>query len=490
MHYLQGEDRQELQITTLDSMIEIKNPVRLLDYIIEQIFLNNPDSFCIKGQSLKGRRAYSPVTMIKLFLYGYLHRIPSSRCLERECCKNIELQWLLQNLKPDYRTIADFRKNNPSLIQTVKVEFRKMLIEAGLIKQELVAIDGTKIKANASNSFYTQENLKKLIEETEFELAGYLDLLNNNDVQNEVDELLSTGAEPLSGTLEERIQILEEALHKLHELKDYSEQNGNIHVNPHDPDSRRMRNHEKKEAAYNLQLAVDDTNKMIVADEVIQDANDQNAMLPVLVNLSEELGVEPDKVVMDMGYNNPLALMKLEKETDIEAFVVVESDSPNKQAEYRFSKWDFTYDSDSDTYTCPAGQILHRRGNVSKTKKRFTTKYICKKSVCAACIYRAQCVRGKEGRNIARYTDEEWVENYRKKMKGSEAQVLLRKRKSIIEHIFGVIKRWMGSYPLLLRGLSKVKTEISLYTTAYNFHRLVQIGGFEKQPWNSMILVR
>lgn len=473
-HYIPSEDRNEIQITSLDSMINMDNPVRLIDYLINKIIANNPDKFLIKGQSQTGRRAYSPLTMIKLFVYGYLHRIPSSRRLERECNTNIELQWLLGNLRPDYKTIADFRKDNAEAFQLVKIEFRKMLVEMGMINSSLVAIDGTKIKANASNTFYKGMDINELLKKSELEIQQYLNLLNTNDVLNEAEA--TQNADLKVSDIEQRIKELEDNIRKLKELQSYSEQNEGIGINPVDPDSRRMLNNGKTEAAFNVQIAVDDKHHLIVADEVLQDANDKNAMKPVLTTLRNELGIEPDKAVMDMGYINALALEEMESESRTDLYVVVGSVSPGQTTNAAFNKWAFKYNPDNDTYICPAGQILVRRGGILQCGKRRSARYFCPQSICAVCEYKSSCIKGKSGRSLIRYTDEEWMEEFNHRMKSTTSREILNRRKTIIEHVFGTLKRWMGYQPLLLRGLTKVRTEISLYTLGYNLRRVLNIG--------------
>lgn len=477
-HYIYGEDRQATQITSLDSMIHPNNPVRLIDIIINKIVSDNPQHFLIKGQSKFGRKAFAPLTLLKLFVYGYLNRIPSSRRLERECCINIELQWLLNSLKPDFKTIADFRKNNGEAIRIVKVQFRKMLCDANLIGKELIAIDGTKIKANALNAMYSPEDLGRYIRNSEMEMQRYLDQMIANDSLDDAEEILAGKTGVAAGDIGKRIKELEGDIIKLKTLLDYSQQHGDISVNPTDPDSRRMRNHGKKEAAFNVQIAVDAAHNLIASDEVLQDCNDINAMRPVLDNLKNELDVIPDKVVMDNGYNNVKALIEVEQNTDknIDLYVVVDTASPNQKAERQLSKWDFTYDSDTDTYVCPADQRLKRRGNAKRKNNRMEIQYYSPLSVCKECEYYTRCVKGKNGRIVKRFTDEAWNEEFRNRMRSDSAQALLKKRKSIIEHVFGTLKRWMGYQPLLLRGLTKVRTEISLYTIAYNLRRLVTLG--------------
>jgi transposase len=458
----------------MDSQINMDNPVRLIDYLINRIVDNNPDKFNIKGQSHTGRRAYSPLTMLKLFVYGYLHRIPSSRRLERECNTNIELQWLLGNLRPDFKTIADFRKDNAEAFQAVKIEFRKMLVEMGMINSSLVAIDGTKVKANASNTFYKAMDIKELLKKSELEMQQYLSLMKTNDIFNESEA--TQNADYTMSDIEQRIKDLEDSISQLKELQSYSEQNAGIGVNPVDPDSRRMLNHGKTEAAFNVQFAVDDKHHMIVADVVLQDANDKNAMKPVLTTLRDELGIEPEKAVMDMGYVNALALEEMESESSTDLYVVVGSVSPGQSTNAEFSKWAFKYNSDNDTYNCPAGQILVRRGGILHCRKRKSARYFCPKSICTACEYKSSCIKGESGRSLIRYTDEEWMEEFNNRMKSTASRGILNRRKTIIEHVFGTIKRWMGHQPLLLRGLTKVRTEISLYTIVYNMRRILNIG--------------
>jgi hypothetical protein len=349
-----------------------------------------------------------------------------------------------------------------------------MLVEIGMISSSLVAIDGTKIKANASNTFYKAVDIDELLKKSEFEMQQYMNLIHTNDILNEAEATRS--AELRMSEIEQRIKELEDHISKLKELQSYSDQNAGISVNPVDPESRRMLNHGKTEAAFNVQIAVDDKHHLIVADEVLQDANDKNGMKPVLTALRNDLVIEPEKAVMDMGYINALALQEMESETSTDLYVVTGSVSPGQTTDTAFNKWVFKYNSENDTYTCPADQTLVRRGGILQCRNRKSARYFCPQSICLACEYKSHCIKGKSGRSLIRYTDEKWMEEFSSRMKSTTSREILNRRKAIVEHVFGTLKRWMGYQPLLLRGLTKVKTEINLYIIGYNLRRVLNFG--------------
>jgi len=192
--------------------------------------------------------------------------------------------------------------------------------------------------------------------------------------------------------------------------------------------------------------------------------------------LRESLDIEPQTIVADKGYDNVAHLQQIEAAGKTEAIVSC-NDEPRSSA--GFGKWAFRYDEAADRYYCPLGQELKPRGGIQKRKDRYAVIYQCKKSVCQSCEHRSQCASGKEGRIVTRYTDEKWVEDYRNKLQRPREQALMRRRKAIVEHVFGVLKCWMGKIPLLLRGRDNVQTEIELYATAYNLKRLIKLLGFD-----------
>lgn len=378
--------------------------------------------------------------MLKLFVYGYMNRIASSRRLETECKRNIELNWLINSLSPDFKTIADFRKDNADAIKELSLKFRFMLSNRGLITGELMAIDGTKLKANAGAKELSFDELTANLEDLAGEIERYFGLLQHNDLKDELDDLNTNGLNNAE-LIAAKIKELQAKQERLQELQSQASQTNRKKVNPTDPDSRMMSGRKESFSGYNLQIIVDALFKLIATANVRQAANDLQEMIPALDDLKESLDIEPQIIVADNGYDNVAALQTIESEGKTEALVMVKEEGASNNG---FNKWAFKYDKENDCYYCPIGQKLQLRGGIQQRKGRFAYVHQCKRSVCNAGAHRSKCSRSKDGRSITRYTDESWVESYREKMHRPREKALLRRRKAIVEHIFGVPKCWMG----------------------------------------------
>jgi len=473
--YIFGEDRTQSTISSLDEQISADNPVRLIDLLVNMLYSEDLGNSVIKGTKRTGRPAYHPKHMIKLYIYGYMNKIASSRRLELEAKRNIELKWLINNICPDFKTISDFRKDNQDAITNMTYRFNQMLKDKGLIVGELMALDGTRIKANAGANELSCEQLAASLQDIEADLERYFSLLQHNDLKDELDEL-DTSALDNVDKIAAKILELQAKQAQLQEFQKHASGTKRGKVNPTDPESRMMKGRKESFSGYNLQIIVDSLFKLIASAQVTQSLNDRNEMIPALQNLKETMGIEPAVLLADNGYNNTVAIQAIEAEGKTEALVMI---GEEKNPEDSYSKWSFRYDEEKDCYYCPMGNVLKRIGGIQKHKNRLLTKYQCKKQTCDSCPIRAKCMTGKEGRAVTRYTDEKWVEAYRKKVQSPRNKALLRRRKAIVEHVFGVLKCWMGKIPLLLRGRKKVQTEINLYTTAYNLKRLIKLFGFD-----------
>lgn len=482
MSYINGNCRTQCTISTLEEQIDPTNAVRLVDAIVERVFQDDIGKYAIKGKSRTGRPAYHPKDMLKLYVYGYMNRIASSRRLETECQRNIELKWLINDVCPDFKTIADFRSANSDAIKELTLRVRFMLANRGLITGELMALDGTKIKANAGARELSYEEISKSILDLESKIEEYLRLLQHNDLSDELDELDVSVLDSVE-QIAAKISELQDKQRELQFLQKHASESSRKKVNPTDPDSRMLKGRKESIPGYNVQIIVDSLHKLIAAALVRQSTNDRQEMLPALENLKDTMDIEPAILLADNGYENVVVQQKLEAEGKIEVLVNIKEEKVSDDA---FGKWSFKYDEEKDVYHCPMGEVMKRRGGIQRRKGRMAVVYQCKNQVCATCPNKDKCTKSKTGRTITRYTDEKWVEEYRRKIQSPRNAALLKRRKAIVEHVFGVLKCWMGKIPLLLRGKKKVQTEINLYSTAYNLKRLLSIFGYDKVM--SMIL--
>ena len=475
MSYIFGEDRTQSTISSLDEQISADNPVRLIDLLVNMLYTEDLVNSVVKGTKRTGRPAFHPRHMMKLYLYGYMNKVPSSRKLEVEARRNIELKWLINNLCPDFKTICDFRCDNQDTITNITQRFNQMLKDKGLIAGDLMALDGTKIKANAGAKEFSCEQLAASLQDLEADIERYFSLLQQNDLRDELDALDVNALDNVDKIAAKIIELQAKQV-QLQELHKHASSNKRGKVSPTDPESRMMKGRKESFSGYNLQIIVDSLFKLIASAQVTQSLNDRNEMIPALQNLKETMDIEPTVLLADNGYDNVAALQAIEAEGKTKALVMI---GEEKNHEDSYGKWSFTYDEEKDCYYCPMGHELKRRGGIQKRRDRWAILYQCRKKTCDSCTNRAKCNNSKEGRTITRYTDEKWVEAYRKKVQSLMNKALLRRRKAIVEHVFGVLKCWMGKIPLLLRGQKKVQTEINLYTTAYNLKRLIKLFGFD-----------
>lgn len=470
MHYVQSADRnQTLLFSSLDDFIPKEHPVRIIDAIVNNIIKSNSDKFKYKGEKNIGRRAYSPNAMIKLFLYGYLNSISSSRKLEVETHRNIELKWLLGNLQPDHKTIANYRKDNYNHIEFVTIEFRKFLKACGYIKCKTVAIDGSKVKANANREVLTIEKIEKRLSKLDDNLKKYLDKLAETDIKEDsFDEIDGENSGSINEHLVEKIKFLQSKIEKLEKAKADIEILEKKYFSPTDPEANLMKTRDGIVPAYNVQVMADSENHMITESQVSTSANDLNELTPMVSALEKNIGSTPEEILGDNGYYNSKEIKKLEEEKNITCFI---------PAGERGGKIKFNYNEEKDEYICPLGKRLVLTTKNRPKGGRFASVY--QGIECEGCPWRSKCTKSKYGRIVHRYSDHDWVESYKKRVSSNFSKKKIKKRKTIVEHVFGTIKYWMGQIPVLLRGKDKVQTEINIYTTAYNLKRLINIENFD-----------
>lgn len=474
MHYIQGTNRAEIKLfPEVENWVNNNNPVRLIDLIVEKIVLSNPDEFIWKGMSDTGRKSYSPATMLKLFLYGYLNRVASSRRMETETYRNLELMWLLGDLHPDHWTINEYRKNNKEQIRFVTIEFRRFLKAEGYIDGKEVATDGSKFKAYAAKDMLSLKNIEKRLEKINEKLDEYLEEFKTADT---IDELVEEFADNFEGVeinkiLLGKIADLQEHISKLESQKQQLKDSGKNYLAPNDPDANLMRSRDGKIPAYNGQTVVDKKNRMIAVAEISTAHSDINELKNNLDHLKEQLDIIPDKVDADKGYYNLTEIKEIEENTSTKCFVpIVKS---NKKEDDKKAGIKFTYDKEKDEYQCLQGKTLKLKQRNKKRGNNSYNVYQCED--CGKCPLRIKCTNSKTGRMVKRNVDEHWIEKYKVRMLESTSKERIKERKTIVEHPFGTLKWMMGKFHFLLTGKHKVQIELDLYATAYNFKRLINI---------------
>jgi transposase len=415
-----------------------------------------------------GRPPYDPGDLLRLYLYGYLNRVRSSRGLEREAGRNLELIWLLRKLRPDFKTIADFRRDNSPGIKAVCREFTLLCRKLELFGGELVAIDSTKIKGqNAEGRNYSEAKLKGLLAEIENKVSAYLKELEQSDAQEEND----AGPERLSAEeLQQKIAQLKERKRELQSLAQDLEKSGGREVSLTDPDSRAMSMGQGSTIGYNVQAAVDAKHSLIVATEVTNTTSDSGALGTMALKAQKALGAEKLSVVADKGYYNGKAVLLCDT-IGVTAYVSKPLTSANT-AQGLYGKKSFKYDAPNNYYLFPAGKKLTYRFSTNE-KGRAISYY--RASECKACPLKSQCTRNKENRTITRAAFEEVQEKMAERVAGNPQ--LMRRRKAIIEHCFGTIKRSLGYDYFLCRGKRQVATEVNLTVLAYNLKRVCNLVG-------------
>jgi transposase len=471
MKHIEGIDRNQLTLMpdSIEDFISAENPVRFLDAFIDSLDLIEL-GFPHVVPEVHGRPPYHPGVLIRLYLYGYINAIRSSRALEREAHRNLELLWLLKHLAPDHKTIADFRKLNGNAIQQLCREFVQFCKRADLFGGELVAVDGSKVKAsNARDRNFSQAKLEDRLKETDEKIARYLQELDENDKKE------SGFRKKSAKELQEIIAHLKKRKKHLRHLKKHLEKTGEKQVSLTDPDSRSMpvgRGHHT-EVAYNVQNAVDDKHYLIFDHEVTNDVTDQGHLSSMGKRAKEILGVEEFDLVADMGYYDGQEVAACVKE-GIQPWISKPNTSANRKKGL-YTKDDFAYNKRRDCYLCPAGERLDFRFT-SRFDDRNVRYYAT--SACVGCRVRSLCTTNTAGRRITR-SEEEWILDDMERRNRMHPEKIKR-RKEIVEHPFGTIKRSMNQGYFLMRGIQKVKTEMSLTVIAYNMKRVFNIMGVKR----------
>jgi transposase len=466
--YIEGADRQQgwLLPERLEDYVSADNPVRFLDAFVDGLDLAAL-GFQRATPGDTGRAPYQPGDLLRLYLYGYLNRLRSSRRLEREAQRNVELLWLLRQLRPDFKTIADFRKDNLQPLRGVCREFTLLCRQLELFGGELVAIDGSKFRAvNSKRRNFSATKLRATLAEIDAKIDGYLRQLDAADAV-EPDTPRSTAAQ-----LQAKINQLQQRRQQNAERLEQVSASGQTQVSLTDPDSRSMKVGQSTEVCYNVQTAVDAKHKLIVEHQVTNAVTDMGQLTPVAVAAQQALGVEKLAVVADMGYYWG-AQVKECAAAGITAYIPKALTSANtKQGLY--GKERFAYEAGKDCYRCPAGQELTYRSS-SFELGRAIRYYRAPLRVCRACALKTKCTRNQEARRISRWEHEALLEQMQQRVAAQPEK--MNQRKVLAEHPFGTIKRGMEAGYFLLRGLEKVRAEMSLTVLAYNLKRAINLLG-------------
>ena len=470
--YQEVQSRSQVMLLPpcLDDYVSEHNAVRAIDAFVGTLDLHALGFEHAEATCGAGQPAFDPALLLKLYLYGYQHRVRSSRRLEAETRRNLEVIWLCQSASPSYKTIADFRKNNAAALQAVNREFVLLCRELSLLGGSRVAVDGTFLKADANtDSFHTKASLERDLKRLDEKIAAYHRQLDEADARSEG---CADGAE--DPELAAKIEALVEKQQNRKALQKRVLESGEGQVSEVDADARLLSKKGKTVGGYNCQIAVDDKHKLVVAEDVVQDGNDSNQLGPMMTKASEATGSERLIGLADGGYFNGAQLKSCE-EKGMEVYVPIPDQAVRRGKGERFDSDDFRYDAQDDTYICPAGQRLTRRRSLPNKGKLYFV-YRSTAADCRGCSLSHRCLtKGKSSRRVQRWEHEDVIDRHREKM--SAGASLMRSRGALVEHPFGTLKRWAGMDHFLMRGLGKCRGEFSLMTLSYNFRRVVSVLG-------------
>ena len=467
--FVDGVDRSQglLLPDRLEDYVHEDNPVRVVDAFVEALDLSAL-GFEAVNRGAGGRPAYHPAALLKIYIYGYLNRIQSSRRLEREAQRNLELIWLTGRLAPDFKTIADFRKDNGGAITAVCSRFVALCRNMKVFSHAIVAIDGSKLKAvNSRDRNFTVGKIKGRRQQLEDSVARYLAELDRSDRD---PTLLPEGRVP---QLRDKLAKLHAQMEKLDEIEKQLEATPDHQISLTDPDARSMTSSGRGTGTvgYNVQAAVDAKHHLIVAYDVTNDGHDRAQLSRMAMKAKDALGAEHMTALADRGYFSAPEILACEEAGVIP--LVPKPLTSNAKAEGRFDKRDFVYDEAADEYECPAGErAIHR----FTTEEKGLTLHKYWSSACPRCLIRKQCTTASY-RRIGRWEHEHVLERMQMLLDARPQTAVVRRQ--TVEHVFGTLKSWLGTTPLLTKTLPKVRTEVSLAVLAYNLKRMIKIMGTE-----------
>ena len=467
--FVDGVDRSQglLLPDRLEDYVHEDNPVRVVDAFVEALDLSEL-GFDAANRAAGGRPAYHPAALLKIYIYGYLNLIQSSRRLEREAQRNLELIWLTGRLAPDFKTIADFRKDNGSAITAVCSRFVGLCRSMKVFSHAIVSIDGSKLKAvNNRERNFTVGKVRGHRKQLEESVARYLAELDRADRD---PSLLPEGRVP---HLKDKLAKLHLQMEKLDSIEQQLEGNPDRQISLTDPDARSMATSGRGTGVvgYNVQAAVDAKHHLIVAHDVTNEGHDRAQLASMAIKAKAALGTKGMTALADRGYFSATEILACEEAGIIP--LVPKPLTSNSKAEGRFDKRDFVYDEATDEYECPAGErAIHRF--TAEEKSLTLRKYWS--SACPRCPMRGQCTTASY-RRITRWEHEDVLERMQMLLDARPQAAVVRKQ--TVEHVFGTLKSWLGTTTLLTKTLPRVRTEISLAVLAYNMKRMIKIMGTE-----------
>jgi transposase len=479
MEYIQGLNRHQSYFSTLEDQVSSDNSVRLIDVFVDKLNLQKL-GFSKTIRKTEGRPPYSPQVLLKLYLYGYLNKLRSSRKLEKESSRNIELQWLLQNLRPNYHTIADFRKHQGQSLQAMFKLYVHFLSDAGLVGKTMIGIDGSKLKAvNSKKSNFNQKKIDKHYQFIEDKTEKYLEELDELDAAESNNDELQVKKEKIT----EGLKKLKERTIKYDMLQQQLNATEDRQISTTDVDSRSILVTKAiVEVAYNVQNAVDDKHKLIVHTQATN-TNDGKALYQAAIQTKQNLQLQqadPLMVLADKGYHTGAELQACQA-ANMQTHVAYKEQPSVKHIAKEFLAENFDYDKQTDSYTCPAGAVLtslgtwhNKKGESHETSFRFKTY---RTDGCKSCPLKTQCTKLPK-RIIQRSEYQDAVDMNDNNIKSNPQYY--KRRQAIVEHPFGTIKRHWGYTHTLLKGLQKVNGEMNLIMFCYNFMRTKNILGYEK----------
>ena len=494
--YKQGVSRDQLFLyqQSIDELVEKDNIVRFIDAYIDSL-----DMYKLgfrMNENRTGASAYRPQLKLKIYVYGYLNGIRSSRRLERACARNVELIWLTERLAPDFKTIADFRKDNAHALKAVFKEFLTLCHKLELLSFATVAIDGTKMRGeNSTNEIYRRDQMEKIEREIQEKIDGYLEELNrNDDVERESGQTLNKErCEEITKRLNKQVQRKGKVLAIKQLFADDSELNTYYAT---DEESRLQSDKGKIRAGYNVQTAVEEKHKLITVAEVTNEQNDKKQLTPMIEQLQEQkeaLDIEDmTDVAADTGYFTEKAIIQNKDNEDCRPVVSPAAEGKNvtkstggkgqKVPTVAYENDQFIFDEKRDVFICPQNQELKRTTNTPAIDRhgKETHRYRCDAEICGACKEQKRCTKSKGGRMLRVSVNRQSMLRYIEGLHDDKNKKLIAKRKELVEHPYGTIKRAFGYTYFLQRGLEKVRGEFNLICFAYNMKRVFNIVGMQR----------
>lgn len=466
--FVEGVDRHQgtLLPECLEDYVSEENPVRAIDVFVDELDLKALGFEGVVPEAT-GRPGYHPGLLLKVYLYGYINQVSSSRKLEREAQRNVEMMWLTQRLAPDFKTIADFRKDNGPAIRAVCRRFIALCRKLELFTHAVAAIDGSKFKAvNSRDKNFTKAKLKARMAQVEASIERYMAALETADRHE--GEIAQTKAV----RLKDKISALRDQMKAFQALEVEVQAAPDQQISLTDPDARSMATSGRGSGmvGYNVQAAVDAKHHLIVAHEVTNVGHDRDQLANMGAQSKVEMGVERLDVLADRGYFSGEEVLACEP-LGVTPYVPRPLTSGAK-ADGRFGKQDFAYIPEQDVYRCPAGELLARR--ITTIEKGQTLHRYSNPASCKSCTLKARCTPSKE-RRVTRWEHEAVIEAMQARL--DQKPDAMRIRRATVEHSFGTIKTWMGATHFRTRTLEKVRTEMSLHVLAYNLKRMIAILG-------------